>query len=95
MLSVEFEWDPEKSTLNQTKHGINFETAAKLWSDESLIVLSSRYPEEERYLAIGRINKTLWTAIITERSARVRLISVRRARKDERRIYDENQSQEP
>ena len=91
---VEFEWDPEKNAENLRKHRINFETTAKLWDDENLIVLSSRYPKEDRYLAIGSIGRTLWTAVFTERGARVRLISVRRARKDERQIYDENQSQE-
>jgi uncharacterized DUF497 family protein len=82
-----FEFDPAKSAANQSKHGIDFVTAQKLWEDSNLLVLSSKHPGEPRQLAIGQWSGKLWTAIFTERSGAVRIISVRRARNDEIRIH--------
>ena len=89
---VNFEWDAEKSVANLSKHGIDFQTATTLWEDSDLIVFSSVYPDEERFLAVGRIGDPIWTAIFTERGEAIRLISVRRSPHDEKRIYEENQS---
>lgn len=82
-----FEFDPAKSAANHAKHGIDFVTAQKLWEDANLLELSSKHPGEPRKLAIGEWNGKLWTAIFTERSGAVRIISVRRARNDEIRIH--------
>lgn len=86
-----FEYDPAKSRSNADKHGIDFERAQLLWEDAGIILLPSRYPNEERYLAIGMIEKIHWTAVSTERVEKVRLISVRRSRKEEKELYDRNQ----
>ena len=45
--------------------------------------------DEERRLIIGKISGKLWSAIITYRGATIRIISVRRARKDERHAYEQ------
>lgn len=87
---VEFEWDPDKSALNQTKHGISFGMAQALWNDSSLIILPSVYPDETRFLAIGKIEQHHWTAIFTERDERIRIISVRRSRTKEQSLYEKN-----
>ena len=89
---VDFEFDPGKSAANHRKHGIDFESAQALWKDAGLVILPSRYPEEPRYLAIGRIGRLHWTAIFTERGDTIRLISVRRTRQNEKEIYEQNQS---
>jgi len=91
---MEFEYDPEKSLRNTEKHGIDFVDGQALWEDSGLLVLPSRNPEERRYLAIGRIAGLHWTAVFTERGDRVRLISIRRSRKDERNLYEQNQPTE-
>jgi hypothetical protein len=88
---VEFEWDGAKSASNKAKHGIGFDEATALWEDSGLVILPSRYPDEERFLDIGAIGSVFWTAIFTERSERIRLISVRHARAAERQIYERNQ----
>ena len=88
---MEFEYDPEKSRKNAEKHGIDFAAGQALWEDSGLLVLPSRYPEESRYLAIGQIGDLHWTAIFTERGKRVRLISLRRSRHEERNLYEQNQ----
>ena len=88
---MEFEWDPHKSALNLQKHGISFPDAQCLWRDSGLILLPSRYPDEPRFLAIGKIESSHWTAIFTERGETIRIISVRRARDNERTLYEQNQ----
>lgn len=82
-----FEFDQAKSAANQAKHGIDFIAAQKLWEDVNLLVFSSKYPGEPRKLAIGQWKGKLWTAIFTERSGAVRIISVRRARINEINIH--------
>jgi len=88
---MEFEYDPEKSSKNKQKHGIDFYRSQALWEDSGLLTLLSRYPDEPRYLAIGRIDELYWTAVFTERSDRIRLTSVRRSRQNERNLYEQNQ----
>lgn len=89
---MEFEFDPAKSAANKDKHGIDFVEAQALWRDGGLeVVLSkSRMTDEERFLAIGRIAGKHWTAICTFRGEAIRIISVRRARKEEVGYYDGN-----
>jgi len=86
-----FEYDPAKSRSNADKHGIDFERAQLLLEDAGIIILPSRYPNENRYLAIGVMETIHWTAVFTERMEKVRLISVRRSRKEEKEVYDRNQ----
>ena len=88
---MEFEYDSEKSCKNKEKHGIDLYRAQALWDDSGLLTLLSRYPDEQRYLAIGRIDGLNWTAVFTERGDRIRLISVRRSRQNERNLYEQNQ----
>lgn len=88
MKSV-FEYDPSKSRTNLEKHGIDFEKAKELW-DQPVVRLRSRNPTEDRELVIGRIDETYWTGIITRRNGKIRIISVRKARRDEKAIYEEN-----
>lgn len=87
---MEFEFDPAKSAINKAKHGIDFVEAQALWLDEGLeLVLSkARLTSEERFLAIGRLEGKHWTAICTFRGQAIRIISVRRARKEEVEYYD-------
>ena len=83
-----FEYDPEKSKTNKLKHGINFEEAQELWKDSLLLRISSKYEQEERFLFIGIIKQKHWSAITTYRDNAIRIISVRRARTEEIRIYE-------
>jgi uncharacterized protein len=82
-----FEFDPEKSASNRTKHGIDFEEAQAIWDDDALIVAPARSEDEPRWLAVGRIGRRHWTAVFTLRDRIVRIISVRRARGDEIDAY--------
>jgi uncharacterized protein len=86
------EWDDEKSRSNQTKHGIDFDTARALWDDGNRIEIQSPYPLESRSIVIGKIDKKLWTAIFTQRRDALRIISVRRARKQEAERYGQSKT---
>ena len=86
---MQYEYDPEKSQLNKAKHGIDFEEARALWADKYALILNARSDIEQRYAVIGRIGDELWVAFITYRGEAARIISVRRARKQEAKIYEE------
>ena len=85
---MEFEYDPEKSLANQTKHGIDFVEAQLLWLDDMLLEIPARTSDEPRKLIIGKIGNKHWSAVVTNRQERIRIISVRRSRKEEVEIYE-------
>jgi uncharacterized protein len=84
-----FEWDSQKSIANKEKHGIDFETAKRLWSDENRVEIHASHPVEDRWILIGKKDDKLWTAIYTLRGNAIRIISVRRSRGKEGDLYDE------
>ena len=84
---MEFEHDKNKSAINKQKHGIGFDEAQKLW-DGRVVELQARDAGESRCLVVGRIGEVYWSAIITRRGGAIRIISVRRARDEERRTYE-------
>jgi uncharacterized protein len=85
---MKFEYDPEKSAQNKTKHGIDFEEAQLLWADPMLVEIAARTSDESRWLLIGKIREKCWSAVITRRAENIRLISVRRSRPEEVAIYE-------
>ena len=85
---VDFEFDSEKSDINRLKHGINFIEAQLLWDDLMLLEIPAKIADEPRVLVIGLIGLKHWSAVITYRGAKVRLISVRRARIEEVALYE-------
>ena len=89
---MEFEWDERKNRRNKNKHGIDFETAMKLWNDKNRIEIQTPFPIENRSILIGKIDKKLWSAIFTLRSNAIRIISVRRARKKEAKLYEQKET---
>jgi hypothetical protein len=84
----DFEYDKNKSTSNLEKHGIDFEAAQELWIDSELIELKVKSEDETRFLVIGLIAKKHWSAVITYRAGVIRIISVRRSRKKEVKLYE-------
>ena len=85
---MEFEFDPVKSDSNMKKHSIDFERAQLLWTDVDLMVIAARTTDAVRFLAIGIIESRHWSAIFTLRNGRIRLISVRRSRREEIDLYE-------
>jgi len=83
-----FEFDSSKSESNKVKHGIDFYSARKLWNDVNRIEIPARWVDEARFLIIAKFDKEIWTAIYTLRNKRIRIISVRKARDNEKEIYN-------
>jgi uncharacterized DUF497 family protein len=83
-----FSFDKRKSDANKKKHGIDFIEAQALWQDDKLIQIPARTQDEARFVVIGRIGNTHWSAVITYRRESIRIISVRRSRKEEVELYE-------
>ena len=86
---MDFEFDPEKSAANERKHGIGFAAAQALWSDPDRLEVPARTEDEPRTALLASLRGRVWVAIFTWRDGKVRIISVRRARPFERRLYRE------
>ena len=84
---MDFEFDSAKSAANLAKHGIDFVVAQALWSDPDRVEIPARSIDEPRTQVIGRIGDLVWSAFITHRANRIRIISVRRARDEEKAAY--------
>jgi len=84
---MSFEFDPDKRHANKQKHGIDFVEAQQLWTDPKRVEFFAQFKDEERHGIIALFQQRLWCGIYTMRNERMRVISVRRARKNERDIY--------
>jgi len=84
---VKFEFDETKSKANKVKHGIDFVESQALWLDEAFVEVPARTEDEPRFVVVGMISEKGYSAVITYRGERIRLISVRRARVEEVEIY--------
>jgi len=83
-----FEFDIKKSKANRDKHGIDFVQAQLLWDDPEILEIPARTEDEPRYLLIGKIENRHWSAVVTYRDSCIRIISVRRSRKEEVELYE-------
>jgi uncharacterized DUF497 family protein len=80
------EWNEEKAANNRRKHGIDFDEAIEVFYGTSLLRRSDRH-EEERWIAIGETEARVIAVVFTWRGDTLRIISARRARKNEERAY--------
>jgi uncharacterized DUF497 family protein len=85
---VTFEFDPEKSRSNESKHGISFTSAQALWQDEDRVAFPANSETEQRFALLARFGGKVWAAFYTMREERIRIISVRRARTKEIVVYE-------
>ena len=83
-----FVYDSNKSKVNHDKHGIDFEEAKLLWDDSFRVEIPAKNMDEPRHLVIGKIGEKSWSAIITYRGDTIRIISVRRSRQEEVKLYE-------
>lgn len=89
---MEFEWNPDKAVLNVEKHSVSFQEAATVFNDP----LSATFPDpnhsigESRYVIIGisRFGQLLVVAH-TDRGEKTRIISARKATRQEKRFYEQ------
>jgi uncharacterized protein len=85
---MDFEFDRAKSAANKAKHGIDFIEAQALWLDQAVVEAPAKTDDEPRFLVIGRIAGRHWSAVCVRRGERMRIISVRRARREEIEVYE-------
>jgi len=85
---MEFEFDPQKNLANKQKHGIDFIEAQLLWEDPDRIEIPARTTDEPRFFITGKIAGKHWSAVFTHRKHHIRIISVRRSRKEEIDLYE-------
>jgi uncharacterized protein len=82
-----FEYDKQKSQINKVKHQIDFIEAQQLWLDPFRIIIPSQFVFEKRLFLIAAFKNKIWSAIFTYRDENIRIISVRKSRKNEKEIY--------
>ncbi len=85
---MEFVFDPKKSESNKKKHSIDFYEAQELWGDPDFIEIPVKTNDEPRFMIIGKIEGKHWSGVITYRTEKIRIVSVRRSRKEEVDIYE-------
>lgn len=92
MSSLHFEWDPGKAAVNLRKHGVSFEDAQTAFSDEraQLIDDPDHSEKEERFILLG-LSSSLRLVVVAhcyrEEGGVVRIISARKATREERAYY--------
>jgi len=92
MTALRFEWDPDKAISNERKHGVSFEEARTVFSDERarLIDDPDHSQGEDRFILLGlSLRLRVLVVVHCNRAAdeTIRIISARRATRDEQRFY--------
>ena len=94
---MKFEWDDAKDRSNQVKHGVSFVEAQRLFecSDNYLEIFDAEHSEtEDRFIAIGPIDRGIVVVVYTEREEDlIRIIGARLADKRERDLYRSHMDQ--
>ena len=90
MMMEDFEWDDAKNRSNIRKHGIDFDTAKRIFLGVVVTEVDGRKGYgETRYCSIGAVQGGIVVVAHTRRNGRIRLISARPASRTERRKYHE------
>ncbi len=90
---MEFEFDANKSDSNKSKHDIDFTAAQLLWDDDSRVEFPVPSVDEARFQVLGLIGDKVWSAFITYRNEKIRIISVLRARDYEEEKYHDREKE--
>ena len=86
---MEFDWDNDKNQKNRRKHGFDFHDAQEIFADYYLEKLDKRYDYgEDRWIALGRVHGVICVLVYTERNAKLRPISLRKATATEQVAYE-------
>lgn len=92
MIAIRFEWDENKNSINKSKHNISFEEAQTVFYDEKALLIGDpdHSEEEERFIILGfssLANLLVVCHCYRENEGVIRLISARKATKNEEKIY--------
>jgi uncharacterized DUF497 family protein len=86
-LDMEYEWDEAKRLQNIAKHGFDFIHADELLLNPHILIPARQHENERRFLAIGKIQGHFAAIVFTKRGKKYRIISLRKARYEEREKY--------
>ena len=87
---IVIEVDPDKDATNVALHGISLDQAETLLSGFTVQWVDQRYDYGEvRMIAVGEIGEREFCCVYTRRSEAFRAISLRRANRRERNVYQE------
>ncbi|MGK7957740.1 MAG: BrnT family toxin [Crocosphaera sp.] len=90
---MEIEWDKNKADSNLIKHNIDFEDAKNIFLDPNRLEREDKRDYGEiRIQVIGIVNEVVLFVVYTKRGNRYRIMSARRANKNERRQYYQSQT---
>lgn len=90
-LNMDFEWDREKAEINLEKHRIDFADAVTVFDDLNAITIDDTHHGELRFITIGiDAYARLLVVVYTWRGEKIRLISARKATRQERKNYGSN-----
>ena len=92
-MSLQFEWDPRKAKVNLAKHGVSFEEALTVFGDLLARIFDDEEhsEDEKREIIIGHsIQQHLVLVSFTCVEDTIRLLSARKATRQERKDYEEN-----
>lgn len=89
-IEMAYQWDRDKAIANLRKHGIDFADAVSVFSDDLAITISDERFDEERFVTIGvdAFGRIL-IVVYTLRDEEIRIISARKATRQERQQYEE------
>lgn len=93
MADIRFEWDPRKNAANRRNHGVSFEEASTVFSDEhALLIDDPEHSEDEDHFVLLGLSSSLRTLVVChcyrEGDALIRIISARKATRKERAFYN-------
>lgn len=84
-----FDWDDEKAIVNERKHHIDFQTAARVFLDPNRLedYDMEHGGDEDRWITVGLVDSRILMVVYAERRETIRLISARKATKNEQKAY--------
>ena len=88
--TMNYQWDRNKANSNLQKHDIDFADAATVFSDDFALTIEDDNPDEDRFITIGMdaLGRVL-VVVFTWRGEDIRLISARKATRQEQKQYEE------
>ena len=94
MSELQFVWDPKKATENERKHGVSFEEAQSVFTDEHALLIDDpdHSADEERFIVMGLSVRLRILVVVhgyREPEEIIRIISARKANRKERGTYDQ------
>lgn len=85
---MSYEWDEQKRQVNIKKHGIDFLDVAEVFDGDMVAIPDERFDYgENRFIGIGILKNMVVVVVYTERDENIRIISARKATKNEQIYY--------